>query len=154
MEDIAYGRATPADLPAVRGVLKGCGLPTEDLRPDHLEHFFVCRARGELVGAVGFELLGDVGLVRSLAVAPEFRGRRLAHDLWTLARADARDRGVRQLYLLTTTAAALFERWGFRSLARDAVPEAVRATREYSSLCPSTASVMAMDLGAADQRVL
>jgi hypothetical protein len=45
MEDIAYSPATPADLPAVRGLLERCGLPTEDLRPDHLERFFVCHAR-------------------------------------------------------------------------------------------------------------
>jgi amino-acid N-acetyltransferase len=154
MEDIAHWPAAPDDLPAVRDLLERCGLPTGDLSQDHLQHVFVCRAQGSLVGVVGLELLGEVGLLRSLAVAPEFRRRRLAHNLWARAHAHACDHGIRQLYLLTTTAAALFARWGFRAVARDVVPEGVRATPEYSSLCPSTAAIMAMDLGAADQRVL
>lgn len=146
MEDITYGRATPAHPPAVRNLLERCGLPIADLKPKHLEHFLVCRTQGGLVGAVGLELLGNIGLLRSLAVAPEFRGRRLAHELWARIHADARSRDIQQLYLLTTTAAPLFARWGFRSVARDVVPEAVRATPEYSALCPSTATVMAKDL--------
>jgi N-acetylglutamate synthase-like GNAT family acetyltransferase len=155
MEDITYGPASPDDLPAVKALLERCELPTEDLRPDQLAHFVVCRAQGGLVGAVGLEVLGGVGLLRSLAVAPEVRGRGLAHDLWARVRAEARRRDVRRLYLLTTTAAPLFSKWGFRSVTRDSVPEVVRATPEYSLLCPSTATVMTMDLGATwDQRVL
>jgi amino-acid N-acetyltransferase len=146
MEDITYGPATPADLPAIQALLRLCDLPTEDLRPEHLELFFVSRARDQLVGAVGLEVLGNIGLLRSLAVTPELRGRRLAHDLWKRAHAEARRRGMQSLYLLTTTAAGLFSRWGFQTVAREVVPEAVRATPEYSSLCPSTATVMAMDL--------
>lgn len=153
MEDITYRPAERSDLPAVLALLERSSLPIEDLRSDHLEQFLVGRAGERLIGAVGLEQLGDVGLLRSLAVAPEFRGRGLAHELWTRIQADARRRGIRRLFLLTTTAAGLFSRWGFRPVARDLLPEAVRATQEFRSLCPDTAAVMSLDLAAPDQPV-
>jgi amino-acid N-acetyltransferase len=155
VDETTFAVATPADLTAVRALLDRCGLPTGDLKAKHLEQFVVCRVGGQLAGAIGLEVLGSLGLLRSLAVAPEFRGRRLAHALWTRLQDEAPRRGIRQLYLLTTTADGLFSRWGFRRVGRDVVPDAVRATAEYSALCPSDAAVMIIDLMAPpDQRVL
>jgi N-acetylglutamate synthase-like GNAT family acetyltransferase len=157
MEDAATFEiepATPADLQRVQTLLGACGLPGADLRAADLEGFLVCRGDGgRIVASVGIQSLGDAGagvaLLRSLAVVPELRGRRIAHELWARGRADARRRGVRSLYLLTTTAEALFARWGFRRVDRDAAPGAVRDTAEFAALCPSTAVVMSLDLGAA-----
>ena len=146
MEDIRFTTATAADLPAVRALLERCELPVDDLQAAHLEHFVVCRLGGSLAGSVGIEISGEIGLMRSLAVAPELRGRRLGHDLWTHLRSEASRRGVGRLYLLTTTAEKLFARWGFQRVERDTVPEAIRGTAEFASLCPNTATVMALDL--------
>jgi amino-acid N-acetyltransferase len=146
METIIYCPASPEDFAGVRSLLERCDLPTADLRPDHLEHFVLCRRDAELVGTIGLELLGEVALLRSLAVAPEGRGRGLGRDLWQRACDHARNNGIRQLYLLTTTAEGLFANWGFRRVSREAVPDAVRGTSEYSAVCPSTATVMVTDL--------
>jgi amino-acid N-acetyltransferase len=155
MEDITFAQAIAADLPAVRALLERCQLPTADLSPAHLERFTVCRRNDELVATVGIEALGDTALLRSLAVIPELRGRRLAHALWQRARDEAVRCGIGRLYLLTNTAAGLFSSWGFRAISRDAVPEAVRATAEYSSLCGSSATVMTIELAPdPDQRLL
>jgi amino-acid N-acetyltransferase len=108
-----------------------------------------------LVGTVGIEIIGEIGLFRSLAVLPELRGRQIGQDLWERIRDEASRRGIRRLYLLTTTAERLFERWGFQRVERAAVPEAIRGTAEFTSLCPSTAAVMALDLPPeTSQRVL
>jgi amino-acid N-acetyltransferase len=149
MEDIVFGPATPVDLPSIRSLLDRCDLPTQDLKGDQLEQFVVCRAGSQLAGVVGVETIGELGLLRSLAVVPELRGRRLAHGLWKYAHDDAYRRRIRHLYLLTTTAERLFARWGFHRVARDVVPDAVRATAEFASLCPSSAVVMTLDLTAA-----
>jgi N-acetylglutamate synthase-like GNAT family acetyltransferase len=146
VEDITFRRAAAADLPAVRTLLDRCRLPTADLQPAHLEQFFVARAGDRLAGVVGIEGLGTLGLLRSLAVAPDLRGRQLGRRLWEYACAEARRRGIQQLYLLTTTAEGLFAKWGFARVARDAVPDAVRATAEYATLCPSSAVVMRVDV--------
>jgi N-acetylglutamate synthase-like GNAT family acetyltransferase len=155
MEDITFETAVAADLPAVRALLARCALPTDDLQEGHLAHFIVCRAGGQIVGAVGLEVIGSVGLLRSLAVAPARRGRGLAHELWRRILDRARILELARLYLLTTTAEPLFARWGFARLAREVVPDSIRATPEFAALCPSTAAVMAKDLtSAADQRAL
>ncbi len=120
--------------------------PRRILGPLQLQHFVVCRLGDQLAGSVGLEVKGALGLLRSLAVAPELRGRRLGHALWTRIHEQALQQGIRRLYLLTTTAEALFSRWGFQRVPRDIVPEAIRATTEFASLCPATASVMVMDL--------
>jgi N-acetylglutamate synthase-like GNAT family acetyltransferase len=140
--------ASSSDLPAVRALLERCALPAEDLQAGHLDHFVLCVAGDRLVGLVGLEPLGDVGLLRSLAVVPEERGRGFGHLLLERALRDARRLGIRRRYLLTTTAAALFARAGFRPLARHEAPAAIRNTTQYGGVCPGTAALMAIELSA------
>jgi len=72
-------------------------------------------------------------LLRSLAVDASVRGRGCARALVAAAERYARGRGVRRIYLLTTTAAKFFERLGYGAVARDA-------------LCPSSSAFMAKNL--------
>src|SRR4051794_36133013 len=103
MDDIIYTPATAEDLAPVRALLAQCGLPSADVDAAALADFVACRVDGRLVGTAAVQALtGDMGLFRSLAVAPPLRGRRIAHELWARARAEAGRRGMRSLYLLTT----------------------------------------------------
>jgi N-acetylglutamate synthase-like GNAT family acetyltransferase len=54
----------------------------------------------------------------------------------------ATSRGIRELYLLTTTAEEFFRWFGFERIAREAVPEPVRASVEFRESCPASATVM------------
>jgi amino-acid N-acetyltransferase len=56
--------------------------------------------------------------------------------------ADAEARGKRALYLLTTTAERYFPSFGFAPVARDVLPDAVRATSEFREACPASAVAM------------
>jgi amino-acid N-acetyltransferase len=123
-------------------LLAACDLPVSDLSSEHLEHFFACGAAGAPQGVVGVELYGRVALLRSLAVAPEYRGMGCGRALVAKAESYARLRGVTQLYLLTTTAWRFFERLGYALAARESAPEEIRRTREFSALCPSSAALM------------
>ena len=58
----------------------------------------------------------------------------------------ARSRGVRELYLLTTTAERFFERLGYRRTGRENAPEAIRGTQEFSGLCPSSSAFLVKEL--------
>ena len=150
MEDLRFSPATGADLGALQRLLGQCELPAEDLTPAHLAGFILGREDDRLVGSVGLEPLGgDVALLRSLAVAPDRRGRGLGRALWERAQELARARGFARLYLLTTTAEALFAAWGFRRLQREQAPRAVQTTSQFSAMCPTSAAVMVLDLGAA-----
>lgn len=145
--------ATPADLDAVRALLAGAGLPTDGvpaLLAAHAESFVVAEAgEGALVGVGGLEIRGDDALLRSVAVRPEWRGRGLGEALVHRLLFDAERRGLRALYLLTTTAERWFPRFGFRLVERAAVPASVRDTVEFRSACPASAVAMELPLSGA-----
>ena len=125
----------------VRALLEGCQLPVADLavaRPVLLG----LRDGEGLRGVVGVELLGSVGLLRSLAVRPDQRGAGLGQRLTDAAEAWAALRGIRQLFLLTTTAAPFFARRGYVVIDRALVPAEIRTTTEFAGVCPSSAVVM------------
>ena len=138
---LAISAAEPGDAPIIAALLREANLPHEDFA-EHLGHFLVARCAGEVAGAVGFEPHGSDALLRSLVVAPAHRGGGLGGELVDRLAAAARSRGVKQLYLLTTTAEAFFARRGFRKIVRQAVPAAIAGTKEFNSLCPVSAVCM------------
>jgi amino-acid N-acetyltransferase len=103
-------------------------------------------ADGQVIGVEGIEVHGDDGLLRSAAVVAGWRGKGVG-DALTRDRIEwARRRGLRSLYLLTTTAGDYFPRFGFTRVDRDTAPDAVRRSKEFSECCPSSALVMALPL--------
>src|SRR5687767_14619878 len=93
---IEFGGAGPEDLAALTAFIAGADLPTADLG-QHLPHFLVARSGGRIVGAAGLQPAGSSALLRSLAVAPEFRGRGLASQLCQRLLGAARQSGVGQV---------------------------------------------------------
>lgn len=134
--------ATPADTPAIMALLAEYKLPTADLSPERLHEFLVVRNGGSLDGVIGLEVYGTSGLLRSLAVAPATRGTGLGKLLVSALEERARRRGLRELWLLTTTAADFFAKGGYRVADRASAPEAVQKSAEFASLCPSSAVCM------------
>jgi amino-acid N-acetyltransferase len=84
----------------------------------------------------------DGALLRSVAVAPTFQRRHLGRELTEAAICLARQRDMPAIYLLTTTAAQYFPKFGFERLARADVPATVQTSVEFTSACPSSATVM------------
>ena len=150
-DSISYLPAAASLHPEVIELLRSCALPVDDVSPA-MEHFFVAMDGERLVGTVGIEPLGEVALFRSLAVVPDWRGHGLARQLFEVARRRAAQLGLRELFLLTTTAEAIFARWGFVRIPREAAPASVQATPEYRTLCPGSAVVMRLAVSAADHR--
>jgi N-acetylglutamate synthase-like GNAT family acetyltransferase len=122
-----------------------CGLPEAGVG-EQLEGFAVAVASGRIVGAAGLERHGRHGLLRSVAVEPEWRGRGVAKALVADRVQHARAAGMPAVHLLTTTASGWFAQLGFRAVPRSAVPEAVRRSEEFAAICPDTAVVMVRHL--------
>jgi amino-acid N-acetyltransferase len=137
--------ARPA-LRAVVALLESAGLPAVDLRREHLQHFFYCGASEAPTGLVGLELYGPDALLRSLVVVPATRGGGLGSTLLEHAEGYARSRGVRAVYLLTTTAERFFAQRGYVRVARAAVSPAIQGTQEFAQLCPDSSALMAKAL--------
>ena len=126
------------DLKNVRQLLRESDLPFEDV-DEHFSDFPVAMDDGRLIGAVGIECYKPDGLLRSLAVDAESQGDGLGSKLLKAMEYKVMADGITALYLLTTTAETFFERNGFIKTERDGVPEAVRNTHEFKSICPVSA---------------
>jgi amino-acid N-acetyltransferase len=137
--------ATGADLPAVERLLVESHLPTVGVK-DFINDFLVAESGTDVVGVVGMEYCCDYGLLRSTAVAADWRSRGIARQLVEQIIARAESRGIHALYLLTTTAETYFPSFGFRPTTRDAVPAEIRATDEFRGACPASATVMHLPL--------
>ena len=134
-------RAKPEDLPALERLLSFCRLPFDGVA-DQLGVFLLAWDGERLAGSVGVERYGGDGLLRSLAVHPDYRGRGLGATLTRRALRDAQRTGLRRLFLLTETASEYFPRSGFRVIPREQAPPAVQASVEFASACPVTATCM------------
>ena len=141
-------RARPDDLAAIEELLVASSLPLDGVR-EALDDFVVAETEDEIVGVAGLESCSDDALLRSVAVAPEWRSQGLGRALVTRIISDAEARGCRALYLLTNTAERYFPSFGFHAMSRDAVPASVRETVEFSCACPHSATVMCRECASA-----
>ncbi|HEU4523014.1 MAG TPA: arsenic resistance N-acetyltransferase ArsN2 [Thermoanaerobaculia bacterium] len=139
--EIAIGPATSADIPAIKALLLESGLPTAGV-DDHWKTFIVARDGERIIGCGGSEAYQVAALIRSIAVRPEYRshglGRRLVRQL--LDRLSSH--GLREFYLLTTTAEEYFARRGFTKIDRDEIHPQLLASRELQDACPASAVCM------------
>jgi len=138
--------ARPADRAAVERLLAAARLPLAGVA-EHFDEFLVAAASEGIVGAIAIERYPPFGLLRSAAVDERWRARGLGALLVAKALARAREDGLAALYLLTTTAADWFPRFGFRACAREALPEALRASEELRGACPDSATCLVLPLG-------
>jgi amino-acid N-acetyltransferase len=137
------------DLAAIERLLVSSGLPTVGVA-DTLSGFIVAESDDEkrIVGVAGLECCsGEHALLRSTAVEPDWRGTGLGRRLVTHLIAEAESRGIKALYLLTTTAERYFPSFGFTTTQRDIVPDEIKQSVEFREACPSSATVMALELG-------
>lgn len=142
---------TRDDLPAIRRLLAASSLPTEDLAEQDLSLFLV-QGEGDALAVVGgLERCGSAALLRSVATAPEQRGRGLARTVVAALEARARSLDLEALYLLTETAADYFEALGYAPQDRADVPGSIRESRQFTDLCPDSAIVMRKAMGAPDR---
>jgi N-acetylglutamate synthase-like GNAT family acetyltransferase len=134
--------ANNPDLPAIADLLALSGLPLDGVK-EHLNEFVVGENGCTVVACAGLERYGRFGLVRSVAVDPDARGTGLGRRIVEAVIDKAREKGVEELVLLTTTAPGFFARhFAFEVTTRDAYDEVFAASPEWSLPRCSTAVVM------------
>jgi amino-acid N-acetyltransferase len=142
MTHIDIRPARPGDFGAVTSLLRGAGLPVEDLAGERMTDFLVASTGASLAGVIGLEAFPQLGLLRSLVVDPNSRAAGVGRLLVAALEAHARRRGLTELWLLTIDADRYFQALGYVAAERDAAPQAIRETAEFSQLCPGTAILM------------
>ena len=133
--------ATSADRANMVDLLESLHLPTVDL-PLMLDNFVIAKEKEIVVGCGGLELYESIALLRSLAVATHFQGQGLGNLLYRAVLDLAQEKGVQEVYLITTTAADFFLKQGFQKVERTQVPTAIQQTAQFTSVCPSSATIM------------
>ncbi len=134
--------AVASDLPAIVDLLAANGLPTADVQEGSAPAFWVIWREKRLIGVIGLESFGTVGLLRSLAVSAEHRRTGLGVTLTHALESHAMRSGLTSLVLLTETAAGFFKRLDYEVVTRDEVPASVQASAEFRTLCPASAVCM------------
>jgi amino-acid N-acetyltransferase len=137
--------ATSSQRQSIIQLLQGEKLPIDDL-PASLENFLVATEDNKVVGAIGMELYGNCGLLRSMVVDKEHRNKKIASGLVQQLETEARVKGIDCMYLLTETALQYFERKGYQKITRDEVPRSLQTSSEFSHICPVSAIVMKKEL--------
>ncbi|WP_286169185.1 arsenic resistance N-acetyltransferase ArsN2 [Rhizobium sp. NFACC06-2] len=131
------------DLSDLTQALSLSGLPTEDIAESGRTFFRAVGRDDNTVGYSGVEQCGQDVLLRSVVVLPDHRGKSLGKMIVveTLRAAPV----ASTVYLATTTAAPFFSGLGFQVVDRAVVPAAILATRQLSSICPATATIMRLN---------
>jgi len=135
------GPAKGEDLPEVFALLEECDLPKEGLARC-LSTTLVARKEHEIIGSAALELYQQCALLRSVAVKSAFRKQGIASSLTRAALDLAKEFHMTNVFLLTETASTFFSKQGFIQVHRSNVPENVKQSIEFTTLCPDTATVM------------
>ena len=106
-------------MPAVLALLQGARLPTADLlKGAQGLKMWVLEARDSVLGTIALQRFGADGLLRSLAVAPEYRKCGFGRELVARLERDAQAGGVERLVLLTETAEPFFRSLSYEVIDR------------------------------------
>ncbi|HEU0178569.1 MAG TPA: GNAT family N-acetyltransferase [Blastocatellia bacterium] len=112
-------KASPACLDDVLEILSHVNLPHDGVE-EHFGGFLIARSGGgKILGCVGLESHGELGLLRSAAVLSEYQGQWIGNKLVRELLKRAASAGVAEIVLLTTTARDYFQnKFGFKEARR------------------------------------
>ena len=131
----------------LKAALTRAGLPADDILTPGLQFWRFSTQDDVPAGFGGIEVHGADALMRSVVTLPPLRARGIGQAIVRALEAEAVVMKCRAVWLLTTTAREFFDRLGYAAVDRADVPGAIRATAQFSSLCPDSATVMVKRLG-------
>ena len=126
----------------LKAALTRAGLPADDILTPGLQFWRFSTQDDVPAGFGGIEVHGADALMRSVVTLPPLRARGIGQAIVRALEAEAVVMKCRAVWLLTTTAREFFGRLGYLAVDRADVPGVIRATAQFSSLCPDSATVM------------
>ena len=125
-------------------LLKQNNLPTEDITDT--TKLFVMESGNDIIGTIGIEFHDGEALLRSLSVDADKRTKGLGQQLVQYIEDYAGENGAKSMWLLTTTAETFFSKRNYQRIEREQVPESIKSSSEFKSVCPASAAVMKKEL--------
>jgi amino-acid N-acetyltransferase len=129
----------------LKHLLKSDQLCFNDIN-EHGIHLYGVRIKGEQVGYFGYQLFGALALFRSMVVVAVAQNKGYGSLIWQQAKIKLSEEGVKEVYLLTNTAAPFFKKQGFETVARSSAPEPILSTSEFKEFCPENSVCMRIKL--------
>jgi amino-acid N-acetyltransferase len=137
----------PWERDGVKTALVKARLPADDIQDERVLVWRFETVQAIPVGFGGLEIFGSDALLRSLVTLPPLRQVGMGAAMVAMLETEARALKCRVIYLLTASDTRLFGRLGYAACARNDVPEAVRASRQFAALCPPSAIAMVKHIG-------
>ena len=131
----------------VKAALVKAGLPADDILEERVLVWRFETVQAIPVGFGALEIFGGDALLRSLVTLPPVRQVGMGAAMVAVLETEARALKCRAIYLLTASDANFFGRLGYALCARDKVPEAIRASRQFAEFCAPTAAAMVKHIG-------
>ena len=133
--------AQPQDWANIATLLVDNHLPVEGLQ-EHLDTTLVVRQDDVIIACAALEFYEPYALLRSVCVDSSHQGQGLGHQLTNACLEMAAQHKIDKVFLLTQTAGDFFPRFGFTKIDRDRVPQEIRNSVEFASVCPVSSLVM------------
>lgn len=147
MGSITIRKSINTDFDQCKNLLSSNDLPAE-FSLHAFQNFLIAESSNqEIVGLVGLEFEKNIGLLRSLLVVPPSRIKGIGTKLVKKIENFAISANVTELFLLTNTAEKFFQTKGYSVYPREKVPDFVRMTQEFSSICPESSICMYKNIG-------
>ena len=146
-EQTIISGAMTSILEEICSLLEAVDLPRDGVA-EHLDGFLIAKdGMGRLIGCIGMERYAGLGLLRSVAVRPEFQRSGLGTRLTEAILQDAARQGLSEVLLLTTTAREFFEKkFGFTVTSRDDYEERLASSPEWRLPRCSSAVLMKIEI--------
>ncbi len=145
IQGAVFREAIDRDFPEVIQLLTSNKLPVAGVH-ENLAGFIVAEKKDRVIGSAALERYANFGLLRSVAVSEELKGQGLGNHLVNEVLQRARVDGVKEVFLLTTSAENYFPRFGFDPISRNDLPDALNQSAELRGACPDSAIVMRLKL--------
>jgi amino-acid N-acetyltransferase len=130
------------ELQALRSFLERNKLPYKDIVSQDNLFLLYYDSAGDVLGSGGLEIYGDAALLRSVAVRESERGKQVGKQIVKDVLKRALEQKIQSIFLLTETAHDFFLKEGFSDISRDEVPANIKASTEFSFVCPASAKCM------------
>ncbi|MGC3947356.1 MAG: arsenic resistance N-acetyltransferase ArsN2 [Chryseolinea sp.] len=123
-------------------LLKSSKLPFRDIKLENNLFVSYQNEQGKIIGSGGLEFYSTYALLRSVAVDEHCRGNAFGKEIVNDLLRRAREKSIKEIYLLTETAHDFFLQRGFSDISREKVPAEIKASSEFDSVCPASAICM------------
>ena len=147
-QNIKYRIAGEGEIDEIIVLLQRNELPTSDIKND-IDFIVAVDGNDQIAGCIGIEKFGPDGLLRSFAVNEGHRNQKIGGALYNRLLSFSKQSGIQTLHLLTTTAEKYFSGKGFLTSKRDEAPASIKATTEFTSICPSSSAYMSLAIDSA-----